>query len=165
MRSFLTACRRGAKVSWQSGILPLQIVLAIFSAVSLVTSPWTLSAIDNVLLPVIPDGIRKADRERAQMLLEKVGLGDRASHRPKELSGGEKQRVAIARALIQSPEIIFADEPTGNLDTTTGEDIIKLLRELNQSMGITVVIVTHDTMIMEKVDLVLNMRDGGIHIP
>ncbi len=125
----------------------------------------TLSAIDNVLLPLIPGGIKKEDRERAQEILEQVGLGNRAKHRPKELSGGEKQRVAIARAMIQSPTIIFADEPTGNLDTTTGEEIIKLLRELNKSLGITVVIVTHDPMIMDKVDLVLNMRDGGIHIP
>ena len=125
----------------------------------------TLSAIDNVLLPLIPEGIKKEDRIRAKEILEKVGLGDRLSHKPKELSGGEKQRVAIARALINSPKIIFADEPTGNLDTTTGEGIIALLRELNRTMGLTVVIVTHDPMIMEKVDLVLNMKDGGIHVP
>ncbi|NHJ04385.1 MAG: ABC transporter ATP-binding protein [Candidatus Heimdallarchaeota archaeon] len=125
----------------------------------------TLSAIENVLLPLIPDGIKKEDRERAMNILEQVGLKDRANHRPKELSGGEKQRVAIARAMIHNPTIIFADEPTGNLDSKIGEGIINLLRKLNETSGITVVIVTHDQSVMQKVDLVLNMMDGGIHIP
>lgn len=125
----------------------------------------TLSAIENVLLPLIPDGIKKEDRERAMNILEQVGLKDRANHRPKELSGGEKQRVAIARAMIHNPAIIFADEPTGNLDSKIGEGIINLLRKLNETSEITVVIVTHDQSVMQKVDLVLNMMDGGIHIP
>lgn len=122
----------------------------------------TLSALDNVLLPLIPDGIKKADRERAMNILEQVGLADRASHKPKELSGGEKQRVAIARALINNPSIIFADEPTGNLDTKIGNEIIDLLRNLSEKTGVTVVIVSHDPMVWEKTDLLLKLQDGQI---
>jgi len=122
----------------------------------------TLSALDNVLLPLIPDGIKKADRERAMNILEQVGLAERASHKPKELSGGEKQRVAIARALINNPSIIFADEPTGNLDTTIGNEIIQLLRNLSEKTGVTVVIVSHDPMVWERTDLLLQLRDGRI---
>lgn len=122
----------------------------------------TLSALDNVLLPLIPEGINKADRERAMNILEQVGLEDRASHKPKELSGGEKQRVAIARALINNPTIIFADEPTGNLDTKIGNEIIQLLRNLSEKTGVTVVIVSHDPMVWEKTDLLLQLQDGRI---
>lgn len=122
----------------------------------------TLSALENVLLPLIPDGIKKADRERALSILEQVGLAERASHKPKELSGGEKQRVAIARALINNPTIIYADEPTGNLDTTIGNEIIELLRNLSENTGVTVVIVSHDPMVWERTDLMLKLRDGKI---
>ena len=122
----------------------------------------TLTAIENVLLPLIPDGISKIDREKAMAILTQVGLTERANHKPKELSGGEKQRVAIARALINSPKIIFADEPTGNLDTTTGDEIIAVLRTLNETLGVTIVIVTHDKEVMEKMDLILNLKDGKI---
>ncbi len=122
----------------------------------------TLSALENVLLPLIPDGIKKADRERAMNILEQVGLAERASHKPKELSGGEKQRVAIARALINNPTIIYADEPTGNLDTTIGNEIIELLRNLSENTGVTVVIVSHDPMVWERTDLMLKLRDGKI---
>ncbi|NPE07713.1 MAG: ABC transporter ATP-binding protein [Asgard group archaeon] len=122
----------------------------------------TLSALENVLLPLIPDGIKKADRERAMNILEQVGLAERASHKPKELSGGEKQRVAIARALINNPTIIFADEPTGNLDTKIGNEIIQLLRNLSERTGVTVVIVSHDPMVWERTDLMLQLRDGRI---
>ncbi|MCE7743555.1 MAG: ABC transporter ATP-binding protein [Candidatus Heimdallarchaeota archaeon] len=122
----------------------------------------TLSALDNVLLPLIPEGIKKADRERAMNILEQVGLENRASHKPKELSGGEKQRVAIARALINNPTIIFADEPTGNLDTKIGNEIIQLLRNLSEKTGVTVVIVSHDPMVWERTDLLLQLRDGRI---
>ncbi|NHJ84645.1 MAG: ABC transporter ATP-binding protein [Asgard group archaeon] len=125
----------------------------------------TLSALDNVLLPLIPDGIKKEDREKAMKILEQVGLAGRAHHLPKQLSGGEKQRVAIARALVHNPSIIFADEPTGNLDSRTGDEIIRLLRQLNDNLGITVVIVTHDQRVMDKVDLVLNMQDGQVFPP
>lgn len=122
----------------------------------------TLSALDNVLLPLIPDGIKKADRERAMNILEQVGLAERATHKPKELSGGEKQRVAIARALINNPTIIFADEPTGNLDTKIGNEIIELLRNLSENTGVTVVIVSHDPMVWERTDLLLKLIDGRI---
>ena len=122
----------------------------------------TLSALDNVLLPLIPDGIKKADRERAMNILEQVGLAERATHKPKELSGGEKQRVAIARALINNPTIIFADEPTGNLDTKIGNEIIELLRSLSENTGVTVVIVSHDPMVWERTDLLLKLIDGRI---
>ncbi len=122
----------------------------------------TLSALENVLLPLIPDGISKADREKAMNILEQVGLRDRADHKPKELSGGEKQRVTIARALINSPTIIFADEPTGNLDTKTGDEILAILRELNQNTGVTVVVVSHDPLVWEKTDLLLHLIDGQI---
>ncbi|MHA1185390.1 MAG: ABC transporter ATP-binding protein [Candidatus Heimdallarchaeota archaeon] len=122
----------------------------------------TLTAIENVLLPVIPDGIKKTDRERAMKILAQVGLKERTNHKPKELSGGEKQRVAIARSLINNPLIIFADEPTGNLDTKTGDEIIKLLRNLNQELGVTVVIVSHDPLVWEKTDYLLKLKDGRI---
>ena len=122
----------------------------------------TLSAIENVLLPLIPDGISKINREKAMSILQQVGLEDRANHKPKELSGGEKQRVAIARALINNPKIIFADEPTGNLDTKTGDEIIAILRQLNETLGVTIVIVTHDKEVMEKMDLILHLKDGKI---
>jgi len=122
----------------------------------------TLNALENVLLPLIPDGITKIDKEKALGILDKVGLGERAYHKPKELSGGEKQRVAVARALIQNPPIILADEPTGNLDSKTGDDIIDLLRELNKELGVTVIIVTHDLSVMEKVDEKIELQDGSI---
>ena len=122
----------------------------------------TLTALENVLLPLIPDGIKKGDRERAIDILEQVGLADRASHLPKELSGGEKQRVAIARSLINNPSLIFADEPTGNLDSKNGDEIMALLRNLNKNLGVTVVIVSHDPLVWEKTDLLLMLKDGRI---
>jgi putative ABC transport system ATP-binding protein len=122
----------------------------------------TISAIDNVLLPLLPQGIKKKDKERANNLLEKVGLGKRTHHKPAELSGGEKQRCAIARALINKPTIILADEPTGNLDSKTGDGIIALLRELNEELGITIIVVTHDPRVMQSVDKKVEMRDGKI---
>ncbi|MBN1328333.1 MAG: ABC transporter ATP-binding protein [Candidatus Heimdallarchaeota archaeon] len=122
----------------------------------------TLSALDNVLLPLIPDGIKKDDRERAMNILKQVGLGDRVNHKPKQLSGGEKQRVAIARALINNPLILFADEPTGNLDTKNGEEIMVLLQNLNQKLGLTIIIVSHNPTIWEKTDLLLKLQDGKI---
>jgi len=125
----------------------------------------TLSALENVLLPLIPDGISKADRERALKILALVGLEQRAQHKPKELSGGEKQRIAIARALINNPSIIFADEPTGNLDSKNGDEIIALLRNLNHEMGVTIVIVSHDPRVWEKTDQILHLEDGVIFVP
>ena len=117
------------------------------------------SALANVELPLVYNG---AKNRRAQALaaLEKVGLADRANHKPNELSGGQQQRVSIARALITRPAIILADEPTGNLDTRTGEEIMRLFAELNRVDGITVVMVTHEREIGEYADRIINIRDG-----
>ena len=123
----------------------------------------TLSAQINVELPMIFQGVRKAERaKRARELLEKVGLGDRIKHRPSELSGGERQRVAIARALANDPEIILADEPTGNLDSESGEPILALLKRLSREDGKTVILVTHDPEAAAIADRIVILRDGKI---
>ena len=123
----------------------------------------TLTAQRNVELPMIFQGIPPGERHRrAATLLEKVGLGNRARHKPNELSGGERQRVAIARALANDPEIILADEPTGNLDTETGESILALLKELSARDGKTVILVTHDPEAAEIADRVVTLRDGCV---
>jgi putative ABC transport system ATP-binding protein len=119
-----------------------------------------LSAVDNVLLPFIPVGVTPALREKAVDLLRQVGLGHRLKLRPRQMSGGEQQRVAIARALIKDPLVIFADEPTGNLDRAGGDRIIHLLRERQQAHRGTVVIVTHDRRFITPDDLVLEIEDG-----
>jgi putative ABC transport system ATP-binding protein len=121
-----------------------------------------LDALANVELPLILAGIARAERrERARGVLESVGLADRASHRPAELSGGQKQRVAIARAISMQPRLLLADEPTGNLDTRSGEQILDLLGELNQK-GLTLAVVTHDPEVARRADRILEMRDGEI---
>jgi putative ABC transport system ATP-binding protein len=121
-----------------------------------------LDALANVELPMILAGIARAERrERARGVLESVGLGDRASHRPAELSGGQKQRVAIARAIAMQPRLLLADEPTGNLDTRSGVQILDLLEQLNQQ-GLTLAVVTHDPEVAKRADRVLEMRDGEI---
>ncbi len=121
-----------------------------------------LTALENVELPLVYRGIsRRERRERAGETLERVGLAERASHRPAQLSGGERQRVAIARALINRPHVILADEPTGNLDTTTGGEIMTLLDELHAE-GHTLVIVTHDPLIGDRAPRHLRIRDGRI---
>jgi len=123
----------------------------------------TLSALQNVELPMIFQGVQRGERSRrARALLEKVGLGDRVKHKPSELSGGERQRVAIARALANNPEIILADEPTGNLDTETGEPILSLLQELSKREGKTVILVTHDPDAAAIADRVVRLRDGCV---
>jgi putative ABC transport system ATP-binding protein len=123
----------------------------------------TLSALQNVELPMIFQGISKSERHRkAKDLLEKVGLADRIRHRPNELSGGERQRVAVARALANDPEIILADEPTGNLDTESGQSILDLLKLLSTRDGKTVIIVTHDPEAAEIADRIVRLRDGCI---
>ncbi len=119
------------------------------------------SALANVELPLIYNGAKNR-RERALAALERVGLGDRTKHKPNELSGGQQQRVSIARALITNPSIILADEPTGNLDTRTGREIMDLFAELNQKDGITVVMITHEREIGEYAQRTINVRDGLI---
>ncbi len=121
-----------------------------------------LDAIANIELPMTLAGIARAERrERAREVLESVGLGDRAGHRPAELSGGQKQRVAIARAISMRPRLLLADEPTGNLDTQSGVQILGLLEELNRK-GITLAVVTHDPEVARRGDRILEMRDGEI---
>lgn len=121
----------------------------------------TMNCLDNVLAPFIPTNEASSKRLAAQELLERVGLKDRMNHKPFELSGGEQQRVAIARAILKQPKLILADEPTGELDSETGEQVFALLRELNQTAGTTIVTVTHDHRYLnEDEDLVFRMRDG-----
>ena len=121
-----------------------------------------MDATANVELPMMLAGIARAERrERALEALESVGLGDRAGHRPAELSGGQKQRVAIARAVSMQPRLLLADEPTGNLDTQSGEQILDLLEALNEK-GITLAVVTHDSEVAGRADRILEMRDGEI---
>ncbi len=121
-----------------------------------------LSALENVEMPMLFGGVpARVRRERARELLERVGLGDRLTHRPTELSGGQMQRVAVARALAMDPDVILADEPTGNLDTSSGSDVLSLLAELWEQ-GSTLVVVTHDTALAERAARVVEIRDGVI---
>jgi putative ABC transport system ATP-binding protein len=123
----------------------------------------TLTALENVLLACDYAGIRGDEARRAALeALTLVGLGDRADHRPAEMSGGEQQRVAIARALVNKPEIILADEPTGNLDSERSAQILALLREFNREHGQTIILVTHDAEVGAACDRVVRMRDGLI---
>ena len=122
-----------------------------------------LSAVENVELPMLVSGVpgRKA-RKRALEMLDRVGLSDRERHRPAELSGGQRQRVTIARALTNDPAIVWADEPTGNLDSETAEDIMNLICRLNRDNGQTFVIVTHDIEVGKLANRIITMRDGQI---
>lgn len=122
-----------------------------------------LTALRNVELPLaLADVSEKESTEKAREVLRLVGLEDRMNHRPSELSGGEQQRVAIARALINNPKIVLADEPTGNLDTTTGWEIVQLMKHLNEEKAQTFVTVTHDANIAENADRILYLKDGLI---
>jgi len=118
------------------------------------------TAITNVELPLRYSNHREGRRERAIEALKAVGLGDRMTHRPYELSGGQQQRVAIARAIVNNPAIIMADEPTGNLDSKVGREIMSLLLNLNKESGTTLIIVTHDPMIAEQTQRRIRLRDG-----
>ncbi|MBF8276247.1 MAG: Lipoprotein-releasing system ATP-binding protein LolD [Candidatus Brocadiaceae bacterium] len=127
------------------------------------------TALENVLLPSLIGNafphwkkVKKERRERAVSLLERVGLGNRLQHKPSQLSGGERQRVAITRALINEPELLLCDEPTGNLDTKTGQEIRELLWSLNETLNQTVVIVTHDEKIAENAGRIVRITDGKI---
>jgi ABC-type lipoprotein export system ATPase subunit len=120
-----------------------------------------LTARQNVELPMLLAGVGRVEREqRAQELLERVGLPDRADHRPSALSGGEQQRVAIAVAIANRPSVLFADEPTGELDSATAHEVFDLMRSLNQELGVTIVVVTHDPLVSEQVSRTIAIRDG-----
>ncbi len=122
-----------------------------------------LTAQENVALPMIFAGVSREKREnRSVEMLEQMGLGERLHHRPMELSAGQQQRVAIARALANDPDIILADEPTGNLDLNTGLEIIHILKELNQERGVTIIAATHDMKIIDVSDAIFWVRDGKI---
>jgi putative ABC transport system ATP-binding protein len=122
-----------------------------------------LSAVENVELPLLVAGVRpKAARQRALAALERVGLAEWAGHRPAELSGGQRQRVTIARSLVNDPAIVWADEPTGALDSKAAQDIMDLMRELNAEQGLTIVLVTHDRGVGEQAHRIVRMQDGEI---
>ncbi|HSG44044.1 MAG TPA: ABC transporter ATP-binding protein [Anaerolineales bacterium] len=118
------------------------------------------TAITNVELPIRYSGNLEGRRERAKEALRAVGLGDRMTHRPYELSGGQQQRVAVARAIVNNPSIIMADEPTGNLDSKVGQEIMNLLLSLNRDLGTTLIIITHDRKIAEQTQRVIRLKDG-----
>jgi lipoprotein-releasing system ATP-binding protein len=122
------------------------------------------TALENVMMPALIRGMSSADAEpRARAVLERVGLGERLTHKPGELSGGEQQRVAVARAVTLSPRVILADEPTGNLDPDTGAEVHALLLDLNRSQNITLVIVTHNEALSSLVDRTFRLQHGKLH--
>ena len=131
----------------------------IFQAFNLIGN---LTSVENVLVPFLPRGVTADQRERAAKLLTDVGLGHRLGHRPRQLSGGEQQRVAIARALVKDPVLVLADEPTGELDSHSGDEIYKILRGLQAQRQRTLVVVTHDRRFIRPDDLVLEIEDGHL---
>jgi len=122
----------------------------------------TLTAIENTLVPLIPMGVSDDEMERGMKLLKSFGLKDRIDHLPGQLSGGQQQRVAIARALINEPEIVLADEPTGELDTKSGDELIQLMEEMNRQEGVTFIIVTHDPVVSGKTRRTIFLQDGRV---
>jgi len=121
------------------------------------------SALENVEMPLIYAGVEKRQRrQRARALLEKFGLADRLHHLPSQLSGGQQQRVAIARALVNRPAILLADEPTGNLDTASGEEVMDILEDLNRNEGTTVIAITHEHEVAARAQRMLTLRDGNL---
>jgi len=123
------------------------------------------TSLENTMMPALIRRMPKREaREKAEALLTEVGLGDRMTHKPGELSGGEQQRVAIARALILEPDILLADEPTGNLDTETGKKIEEILVALNRAKGITLIVVTHNQSLASRMSRQIGLRDGRIYI-
>ena len=122
-----------------------------------------MDALGNVMLPMAIAGVPRGERiERAGKILEMVGLGDRSHHKPSELSGGEQQRVAIARSLVNDPSVLLCDEVTGNLDSKTGDDIMHLLKNLNEEQGKTFVLITHDPMVAQSTKRLIQLHDGMI---
>jgi len=121
-----------------------------------------LNCVDNVLAPFIPQGITAEQRTQAKSLLEKVGMGERLDHRPNQLSGGEQQRVAIARALLKQPQLVLADEPTGELDSKNGAEVFSYLRELQTELQSTIIVVTHDQSYVQATDHVVRLKDGRV---
>jgi putative ABC transport system ATP-binding protein len=123
----------------------------------------TLNVLENIALPLFPEGGNKKEMfERAKTAAESVGLSHRLNHYPNELSGGEQQRVGLARALINDPKVVFADEPTGNLDTETGRKMMDLLKGLNKEKGLTIVLVTHDDSVAKESDKMIKIKDGVV---
>jgi putative ABC transport system ATP-binding protein len=121
------------------------------------------SVLENVEMPLFYAGVAPKERkQRAEQLLERVGLKDRMEHRPNQLSGGQRQRVAIARALVNRPRVLLADEPTGALDTRTGDEVLALLHELHAETGLTILLVTHDGEVAKSADRIIHVRDGLI---
>ena len=121
-----------------------------------------LTAFENIEMPMILSGINPNERSmKVNSALEKVGLTDRSDHKPEQLSGGQRQRVAIARSIVMEPDVLLADEPTGNLDTTSGNEVVKLIEELN-SAGLTLIVVTHDREMGERSNRLIELRDGKI---
>lgn len=121
------------------------------------------TALENVTMPGLIAGLSWAEaRQRASTMLERVGLADRVTHRPGELSGGEQQRVAVARALVLKPRLVLADEPTGNLDPATGETVLRLLLDLNQQLGVTMAVVTHNEKLAAAMDRTLRLSNGQL---
>ncbi|SIO44079.1 putative ABC transport system ATP-binding protein [Singulisphaera sp. GP187] len=133
----------------------------IFQSFNLISN---LTAVENVLVPFLPRGMTPELKQRAEDLLRDVGLGDRLDHRPYQMSGGEQQRVAIARALIKDPILVLGDEPTGELDSKTGDEIYRILRRLQVQRETTLVVVTHDRRFITPDDLVLEIQDGILKI-
>ncbi len=131
----------------------------IFQSFNLISN---LTAVENVLIPFLPRGVPDAMKAKAEKLLTDVGLGDRLDHRPYQMSGGEQQRVAIARALIKDPILVLGDEPNGQLDSKTGDEIYRILRRLQDQHKTTLVIVTHDRRFITPHDLVLEIQDGQL---
>ena len=157
---FVEGTDLGVLDDWDLAMLRRNKIGFIFQNFNLIP---TLNALENVMIPTepLPGGKEKLE-ERAIELLRMVGLGDRLLHRPDELSGGQRQRVSIARALINNPDIIFADEPTGNLDSATGKHVIELMYGLNRNEGKTFVLVTHDPSLLEYADTKVFILDGKI---
>lgn len=124
----------------------------------------SLTALENVMLPLMARGIdSKTAKESSSLILNQIGLSHRMKHLPSQLSGGEQQRVAVARAIIGKPELVIADEPTGDLDSSTSAEIIQLMHQLNREMGITFVVATHNLTLCENADRIIEIKDGIIH--